>query len=79
MNTPAEIAAAVARFDYRAARRMIREAIGEGRAYLQAADIDNGGVARILVDGLTVGPASSLLVGINARTDTGRHSGILLP
>lgn len=73
-----EIIEAVKRFDYRTARVLVRAAINEGRAYLQAADINNNGIARVLVDDVDVGQASSLLVGCDARTDTGRHSGKLV-
>lgn len=76
--TAQTIAALVKAFDYRTARALVRVAIAEGRAYLQAADLDNGGVARVLVDGAEVGQASSLLVNVDARTDTGRPSGKLL-
>lgn len=76
--TPNEIIDLIARRQWCEARRLVREAALAGRAYLEAADASNGGAARVLIDGVPVGQASTLIFW-NHRTDTGRHSGVIIP
>lgn len=71
------IAAALARHDYFTARSLTELAIEAGTAYLHEADMRYG-VAMVVVGDTVAGQASTLLVGLNYTTDTGRRSGVLV-
>lgn len=72
--TACEAIALVEARNWTGAREVVIEAAREGRVYYDAADLHNGGVARVQIDGREVGQASSL-VFFRYTTDTGRRSG----
>lgn len=69
-----EIKAMVEAHNYTGARPVIKQAATEGRVYYDDGDLHNGGTAKVLVDGVVVGQASSLIM-FDFKTDSGRRSG----